>query len=90
MIRVFNAFDRDISNVSSAVRGVRLGSVTEGDEPKEAGVAPQETGKIESAYATLLDDKSRKKALELLQKKPELAVGLAGLLADHYKTLAQP
>ncbi len=49
----FIADDRDIDIYVSAVRGVRLDSVAEGDEPKEVGVAPQETDKVIETYTTL-------------------------------------
>ncbi|MBI2135915.1 hypothetical protein HYU06_02505 [Candidatus Woesearchaeota archaeon] len=91
-IQDFDASEKVINVYISAVRGVRLESVAEGDEPQKDGVAPEETDKVGTAYASLLDVKNRDEALRLMKEKPELAIGLLGLLIDHldhYKTPAK-
>jgi hypothetical protein len=78
-LHFFYANDRDIGNDLSAVRGVRRGSVAEGDGQK-VPCAPQETDSIRTAYDTL----GRVSADEAAGKlRPNDAAQLSAIVASY-------
>ncbi len=77
----FNAVDGIVGNDNGGLRGVRR-EVAEGDTPQNP---VQETDKVGSAYATLLDPGKRQEAVDYLRKNTDAATGLTALIADAKK-----